>query len=140
MSTYYTKNGNIIRNHAAYAKTGAPMFDYKGKNINKPTDIYKTNCSHGKKYIGKTTDIERRSHQHFSGNGSKVTQKFKPKSIEVIDTVPGYFSDIVEQYHTEENIEKYGYQNVRGGSYTNSKTLHKKKYFTYNDENYDGDY
>ena len=28
-----------------------------------------------KKYIGKTTDIERRMNQHFYGNGAKVTQR-----------------------------------------------------------------
>jgi hypothetical protein len=146
MPIYYTKNGNIIRNHSAYATTGAPMFDCNGNNKNISTDIYKTNCAHGKKYIGKTTDIQRRSNQHFSGNGSKVTKKFKPKSIEVIDTVPGYFSNDVEQYYTEENIEKYGYENVRGGSYTNSKTLHKtnkkENYLIYksNNDDYEDDY
>ena len=31
----------------------------------------------------------------------------------------------VEQYYTEQNIKKYGYDNVRGGKYTNSNTLHK---------------
>ena len=130
MPTYYTQNGTIIKNPDAYAKTGAPM--YKTKNtrstdINKPHDIYKLNCSNGKKYIGKTTDIERRINQHATGNGAKVTQKFKPKTVEVIDSCPGFFSDKLEQYHTEENITDHGYENVRGGKYTNSKTLHKTK-------------
>jgi len=130
MPTYYTQTGTIIRNPEAYAKTGAPM--YKTKNtrstdINQQHDIYKLNCSNGKKYIGKTTDIDRRINQHATGNGAKVTQKFKPKTFEVVDSCPGFFSDELEQYHTEENITDHGYENVRGGKYTNSKTLHKTK-------------
>lgn len=125
MPKFYTKSGNFIKNNASYAKTGAPMFDNKGNDINKPHTVYKANLSYGKKYIGKTTNLDRRINQHIQGNGSQVTKKFKPKSFEIVDKVPGYFSSHVEQYHTEKNIKKYGYDNVRGGSYTNSKTLKK---------------
>jgi predicted GIY-YIG superfamily endonuclease len=130
MPTYYTQGGTIIRNHEAYAKTGAPMYkteNTRSTDINKPHDIYKINCTNGKKYIGKTTDIERRIGQHATGNGAKVTKKFKPKTFEVVDSCPGFFSDKLEQYHTEENITDHGYENVRGGTYTNSKTLHKTR-------------
>ena len=61
--------------------------------------------------------------EHFSGNGAKVTQKFKPINGEVIDTYPGYFANKLEQKYTNANIDKYGYDNVRGGKYVNSKTL-----------------
>jgi hypothetical protein len=126
MPTYYTESGQKIRNPEAYALTGAPMYKNKygnTKDVNAPTTIYKMNLQNGKKYIGKTTDVDRRMDQHFSGNGSKVTKKFKPISGEVIDEVPGFFSDDVEHEYTEEYIEKHGYGNVRGGYYTNSKTL-----------------
>ena len=43
--------------------------------------------------------------QHFSGNGAKVTKKFKPISGEIVDTCPGFFSDKVEQKHTDKNIQ-----------------------------------
>ena len=125
---YYTEAGEPIRYPKAYAKTGAPMFETQNnrvKDINAPTTIYKLNLENGKKYVGKTTDVDRRMKQHFSGGGAKVTQKFKPKSGEIIDEVPGFFSDDTEQYHTEQCIKKHGYSNVRGGRYTNSKTLHK---------------
>ena len=126
MPTYYTAFGEKIRNPEAYASTGAPMYKTKygeATDINAPTKIYKLNLQGGKKYVGKTTDIERRTNQHFSGNGAKVTKKFKPISGKVVDEVPGFFSDEVEQEYTEHYIEKYGYENVRGGKYTNSKTL-----------------
>ena len=125
---YYTESGTPIRYPEAYAKTGAPMFETQNnrvKDINAPTSIYKLNLENGKKYVGKTIDVDRRMKQHFSGGGAKVTQKFKPKSGEIIDEVPGFFSDDIEQYYTEQYIKKHGYSNVRGGKYTNSKTLHK---------------
>lgn len=128
MPTYYTESGQKIRNPEAYAKTGAPMYKTKiseSTDINAPTTIYKLNLQGGKKYVGKTTNFERRMDQHFSGNGAKVTKKFKPIDGKVVGEVPGFFSDDVEQEYTEHYIEKYGYANVRGGMYTNSKTLKK---------------
>jgi len=123
---YYTQSGKKIHNPTAYATTGAPMYKtrYDSNNINKPTSIYKAELENGKKYIGKTTQFEKRCYQHFSGQGSRVTQKFKPKHIQEVDKVPGYFADSVEQEYTEKYIDIYGYDNVRGGYYTNSKTLH----------------
>ena len=81
MSTYYTQSGQKIRNPDAYARTGAPMYTTKyteSKDINAPTVIYKMNLKGGKKYVGKTTDVDRRMDQHFSGNGAKVTKKSNP--------------------------------------------------------------
>ena len=130
MPNYYTQSGQKIRKPEAYARTGAPMYTTcytESKDINAPTAIYKMNLEGGKKYVGKTKDVDRRMDQHFSGNGAKVTKKFKPIDAKVIDEVPGFFSDDVEQEYTEEYIDKYGYENVRGGSYTNSKTLKKNK-------------
>ena len=129
---YYTESGQYIRNPEAYANTGAPMFESRESNINinEPTSIYIAHLEKGKKYVGKTIDFERRSEQHFNGEGSKVTQKFKPYKIEEVEIVPGFFSDEVEQELTEELIEEYGYENIRGGMYTNSKTL-KNEYTCY---------
>ena len=66
--------------------------------------------------------------EHFSGNGSQVTKKFKPVSAKIVDKVPGFFSDKKEQEQTDKYIHKYGYSNVRGGKYTNSKTLKHDKH------------
>jgi len=65
---YYTKFGKYIYNPEAYAATGAPMYKTKygnSTNINKETDIYKLDLEDGKKYIGKTTDIDRRMNEHL---------------------------------------------------------------------------
>ena len=125
---YYTQNGEYIKNPKGYAKTGAPMYEsqsiYDTNDINKETFIYKLGLEDGKIYIGKTGNVQKRMKQHFSGNGAKVTKKFKPISCKVVEEeVPGFFSDDVEQEHTDHYIQKYGYNNVRGGMYTNSKTL-----------------
>ena len=61
--------------------------------------------------------------QHFTGKGSKVTQKFKPIDGEIVDKCPGFFADKLEQTYTDKYINKHGYENVRGGKYVNSKTL-----------------
>ena len=126
MTKYYTKNGTYIRNPAAYAKTGAPMYKDRNiysTNINQPTYIYKLNLENEKKYIGKTTNINQRMNQHFTGKGSKVTKKYVPIDGEIIDKCHGYFSNNIEQKHTNKYIKKHGYNNVRGGKYVNSKTL-----------------
>ena len=74
-------------------------------------------------YIGKTVNINRRIKEHFSGKGSKVSQKFKPIHYEILEVCDGFFSLEKEQYYTKLNIKRYGYENVRGGLYTNSKTF-----------------
>lgn len=87
------------------------------------TYIYLLHLDNGKKYIGKTQYLNIRMYQHFSGNGAMVTRKFKPKTYEVLDICPGYLSTKLEQKYTIKFIADYGYDNVRGGSYINSKTL-----------------
>lgn len=139
---YYTQNGLQIRNPDTYAKTGAPMFEtdsiYDTNNINKKTYIYKLKLECGKIYVGKTANIEKRMKQHFSGNGSMVTKKYKPLKGKLLDSCPGYFGNEIEQLYTNSCIVKYGYNNVRGGKYTNSQTLEltpeeDKKIFYYED-------
>ena len=125
-SKYYTILGELIKNPKAYAKTGAPMYGspkYQFIDLNQKTYIYKLYLEGDKIYIGKTTNIKRRIEEHFTGGGSKVTQKFKPHTYEIIEVCDGFFSEQIEQYHTKEHIKTYGYENVRGGKYTNSKTL-----------------
>ncbi len=123
---YYTILGEHIRKPDKYAKTGAPMYGsskYQIIDLNQKTYIYKLYLSGLKIYIGKTINLKRRIKEHFSGSGSKVTQKFKPVNYEILEVCDGFFSKEIEQYHTDECIKIYGYENVRGGKYTNSRTL-----------------
>ena len=67
--------------------------------------------------------MNKRMNQHFYGYGSEVTKKFRPILYEILDTCYGYFANELEKRHTLEFINIYGYKNVRGGPYVNSKTL-----------------
>ena len=143
---YYNSYGQRIWNPRAYANTGAPMYNkfttstgkpiynptqyakyggqlYANENINEKRSVYVVECKAGKKYIGETGNFDKRMNQHFSGNGSQVTQKYYPKTAKELESVPGYFAKEVEQKYTEYYIEKYGYDKVRGGKYTNSNTF-----------------
>ena len=81
----------------------------------------------GKIYIGKTGNVQKRMKQHFSGDGARVTKKFKPINCEVLDSCPGFLANEIEQLYTNKYIVEYGYNNVRGGKYTNSTSLHRSK-------------
>jgi len=120
---YYTEYGETVYKPEAYAATGAPMYDEYGNNVNEEKSIYVAHLKEGKKYIGETSNFYRRCKYHFNGNGSKVTQKYRPYRIEEIDRVPGYFAKQIETDYTKKYINKYGYHRVRGGPYTNSQNF-----------------
>ena len=128
---YYTQTGEYIKNPKGYAKTGAPMYEsqsiYDTNDINKETFIYKLDLEDGKIYIGKTGNVQKRMKQHFSGDGARVTKKFKPIKCKVLDSCPGFLANEIEQLYTNRYIVEYGYNNVRGGKYTNSTSLHRTK-------------
>ena len=124
---FRTVKGGHIYNPAAYAKTGAPMLNRRGKNINAETSIYEMQCRSKKNYVGKTTNMDRRMKQHFTGNGSKVTKKFAPVRGREIAKCPGFYADAVEQHLTEKAVAKHGYGNVRGGRWVNSTTLKEER-------------
>lgn len=70
-----------------------------------------------KYYIGITLNLNQRLSQHFSNEGSQFTKKYKPLEVHKII----YNDDINEDYEnnlTLEYMQKYGWNNVRGGYYT----------------------
>jgi cellular nucleic acid-binding protein len=76
--------------------------------------VYVLRLSSGKFYVGKTDNIDRRFQQHVSGSGSSWTRKYKPIAIEkTIRNASPFEEDKV----TKEYMNKYGIDNVRGGSY-----------------------
>jgi len=78
------------------------------------TNIYVLRLKGGKYYIGKSEDVMGRYQQHLNGQGSAWTRKYAPVSLEkTIENVSPFEEDKV----TKEYMDKYGIENVRGGSY-----------------------
>ena len=80
--------------------------------------IYILQLDKDKYYIGKTNNPDFRLEQHRNSNGSTWTKKYKP--ISVIDILPNC-DDYDEDKYTIKYMEKYGVNNVRGGSFCEIK-------------------
>jgi predicted GIY-YIG superfamily endonuclease len=78
------------------------------------TTVYVLRLQHGKYYVGKTDDVQRRFQQHQNGRGSGWTQKYPPIAIEKTYPRAGPFD---EDKVTKEYMAKHGIDNVRGGTY-----------------------
>jgi len=76
--------------------------------------VYILQLEEGKYYVGKTEDPEYRIETHFASNGSAWTKKYKPLSV--VEIVPDC-DNYDEEKHTLKCMEKYGINNVRGGSF-----------------------
>jgi hypothetical protein len=68
-----------------------------------------------KYYIGKTSNPHFRFDNHFTHNGSEWTRLYKP--IKILELIPNC-DDYDEDKYTYKYMDKYGIDNVRGGSYT----------------------
>jgi hypothetical protein len=76
--------------------------------------IYTLQLQHGKYYIGKTDNPKFRLDNHFNSNGSAWTNLYKPiKVLEIIPNCDNYDED----KYTRKYMDKYGINNVRGGSF-----------------------
>lgn len=80
------------------------------------TTLYVLKLKEGKYYVGTTNDVKRRMKEHFGGEGSQWTMKYKP--IEVLSTreIDNTFEEDLE---TKRLMSVYGIDNVRGGAYSN---------------------
>lgn len=80
--------------------------------------IYVLQLEKGKYYVGKTNNPNFRIKSHFNSNGSKWTQLYKPlKLLELKQNCDDYDEDKV----TRQYMDKYGINNVRGGSFVSVK-------------------
>jgi predicted GIY-YIG superfamily endonuclease len=79
--------------------------------------IYILKLTDNKYYVGKTTNPQFTLSSHFSSEGSIWTKKYKP--IECIEIFKRDNFD--EDKYTIKYMEKYGIQNVRGGSFCEMK-------------------
>ena len=80
--------------------------------------IYVIKLDKGKYYIGKTSNPQFRLQSHFDSNGSSWTKKYKP--LKVIEIKPNC-DDYDENKITLQYMDKYGINNVRGGSFVSVK-------------------
>ena len=80
--------------------------------------IYILQLQGGKYYVGKTKNPQIRLESHFNLNGSKWTQLYKP--LKVLEIIPNC-DDYDEDKYTQIYMDKFGINNVRGGSFTTPK-------------------
>jgi len=76
--------------------------------------IYTLQLEEGKYYIGKTSNPDFRIEQHFQSDGAIWTKKYKP--LNVVEIIPDC-DDYDEDKYTRRYMDKYGIDNVRGGSF-----------------------
>jgi hypothetical protein len=80
--------------------------------------IYVLLLEKGKYYVGKTNNPNFRLNSHFNFNGSAFTKKYKPlKILEIKPNCDDYDEDKI----TLQYMNKYGINNVRGGSFCSIK-------------------
>lgn len=79
-------------------------------------NIYVLKLVQGKYYIGKTyKDVSQRFIQHKKGLGAEWTKLYKPiEIIKFFQTTDKFQEDL----STKQYMDKFGIENVRGGSYT----------------------
>jgi predicted GIY-YIG superfamily endonuclease len=76
--------------------------------------VYTLLLKQNKFYVGYTArPVDRRFIEHFNNSGSKWTIKYPP--VQVLNIVPAVKKD--ENRITLETMDKYGWWNVRGGSW-----------------------
>jgi len=80
--------------------------------------IYILQLEEDKYYVGKTTNPSFRIENHFKLNGSAWTKKYKP--ISIMEIIPNC-DDFDEDKYTLKFMEKYGINNVRGGTFCEIK-------------------
>jgi len=76
--------------------------------------VYVLKLENDRYYIGSTYNLNFRYAQHCGGQGAQYTRCHKPISIEAV--FPNAEKGL-ENKVTREYMEKYGKDNVRGGSY-----------------------
>lgn len=92
--------------------------------------IYILQLNNNKFYVGKTHNIFIRYKQHLNGNGSFWTKKYKPIYIDkLIEECDDYDEDKMVKIY----MNKYGIDNVRGGSYIQEKMSNNAKNFIINE-------
>ena len=77
--------------------------------------IYILKLEHDKYYVGATSNLDKRLKDHMNGNGSEWTKRYKMKSLYKLIHNCNTFD---EDKYTKQYMNKFGINNVRGGSYS----------------------
>lgn len=81
--------------------------------------VYTLNLKGGKKYVGYTNNLNKRIDNHFNGYGAKVTQQYKPISVNNIKKCRNiHTAKKCETYTYYDMKQKYGKNNVKGAGNT----------------------
>jgi hypothetical protein len=80
--------------------------------------IYIIKLEQGKYYVGKTNNPQFRLERHFNSEGSEWTKIYKP--LKILELKPNC-DDYDEDKITKQYMDKYGINNVRGGSFVSVK-------------------
>ncbi len=86
--------------------------------------IYILQLEKGKYYVGSTINLLERLHQHKGGIGSSWTSKYRLVELEEIYYHKDRFD---EDAYTKRYMERYGIDNVRGGSYVMMELSEQQK-------------
>lgn len=93
--------------------------------LNSKTSIYMLKLIENKYYIGRSQNVQRRLKQHFNGEGSGWTKKYKPiKLVELIHNCDNFDED----KYTLMYMSIYGMDNVRGGAFCSEELGGADKY------------
>ena len=93
-----------------------------GKSGGKQHYAYSLNLAGGRKYVGITTNPERRLAQHFGGQGAQWTQKHAPVSVNHLQRCSSAgTAKSAERIITQRMKNYWGSDKVRGAGHTSSK-------------------
>lgn len=80
------------------------------------TSIYILRLVQNKYYVGRSNQVKDRIDQHYNGNGSAWTQKYKPLELYALYN---NCDPLEEDFYTLKMMKEFGIDNVRGGSFSN---------------------
>ncbi len=87
--------------------------------------IYVLQCENGKYYVGKTSNVDRRLAEHFSGAwGSDWTSYYPPQEVIEVENMTSEFDEMKK---TLEYMRRFGIDNVRGAQWSNINLTSQQK-------------
>ncbi|TSJ39686.1 hypothetical protein FO440_18275 [Mucilaginibacter corticis] len=99
------------------------------------TYLYLLKLQQDKYYVGQADQPQTRYQQHLAGQGAKWTQQYPPQSLLLIKEITIEHISQINQYEnwmTLHYMEKYRWQNVRGGHYLETDEQHIRQQLKYN--------